>query len=245
MDLRRTTILLFHMSLCLLYSSLQAQDILPLATNRPSFSATTYTLQPGNIQFEGGYQREHISGEITHTLPVTEVHLGLREGTEGSLIWSGMQLRDRTSAFSDITLTVKQRLIGMPSYHVSLQGLLTLPTGNRWATRNRLTPAVALIWDYSFTPSFTTFGTAILIGSETPGADAALGLAFPLASQFSAFVEYYVQMSGDATYHTADAGLLLLLSPDVQLDLNGGINLTHTGHFYAGVGIAYRIRKAK
>lgn len=70
-----------------------------------------------------------------------------------------------------------------------------------------------------------------------------LSPSFELGSHCKAFAEVFGFLEKDhAPEHTVDAGFLFLLSNNTQLDLAGGLGLTHSADHFVTLGFSFRFR---
>ena len=102
---------------CLCVSSLAMADD-PISADRPGFSSGTYTVAPGRINAEFGYQysaNNHGIDQSTHTLPLMVLRAGFLSDMEIDLMWAGWNIdkvgeQSSTNSHSDLTVATKYRL---------------------------------------------------------------------------------------------------------------------------------------
>jgi len=228
----------------------------PIVSNRPSFTTGTYTLKPNTVVLELGYQRAFNDNGVnrsTETLPMLDLRLGLTSKFEMDILWSGKKSyqvdgKVSTSAFSDVALGSKYRLVQKQSYNLSFLGILSFPTGSATATSEHIDPTVGLSWDRVLSKNISAFG--IFQGTSYVSSDKrvydfqpAVGFAFSHKKGWGSFIEYYstvpLRSNGDIQ-HAIDAGVTYLITNDFQWDINGAVGLNEKSENYIGSGIAYR-----
>ncbi len=220
---------------------------------RPGFSTSPQPLPGGHLQFEGGYRFDHDGDVDQHTTPLGLVRAGLARNLELQVSWPGYTYTEANGdGFqdpNDMSVGLKTKLVdqkgAVPT--VGVLGKLSLPTGGGAGTSDGVDPTVGGLWTYDLTESVGLFGTVLL--SSPTGDDGrffevsnAVGAGFSLTDKLSSYVEYfgfYRDVRGPE--HYVNGGLMYLLTPNVQLDINAGVGLNdRAGDVFAGAGIAWR-----
>ncbi len=235
--------------LILIPFGLQAEPIQP---DRPGFSTGTYTVAPGKINVEVGFQSsygDHAGDPDSFTAPLINVRTGLTPSTELNLLLDGWT-REQSSggsvtSTSDLLVGAKHRLLNRDKYNLSLLGFVSLPTGNA-PDSGHFTPFLGLLWDYEVSKEISVFGTFQFIsfvegGQRSNNFQPAVGLSFSHTDKLSTYVEYYRDMSlniDSADSDMFDAGIAYLLNDNMQLDFNFGISIDRISSDFIGAGFA-------
>ena len=238
--------------LVLLPFNLQAAPIQP---DRPGFSTGTYTVAPGKVNLEAGFQSsygDNAGDPDSFTAPLINIRTGLTPSTELNLLldgWTREQSGSDTSiSTSDILVGVKHRLLNREKYNLSLLGFVSLPTGNDPDSGN-FTPFIGLLWDYEVSEEVGAFGTFQIIsfvedGERSNNFQPAIGLTFSHTDKLSTYVEYYRDMSLNIDTRDSDmfdAGIAYLINDDIQIDFNFGLSIDRISSDFIGAGFAIQL----
>jgi hypothetical protein len=237
----------------LLNSLIFAQES-PISTDRPGFSAGTYTVQPGMYNFEFGYQYTFNNEGIdvkTHTLPLLVVRTGLSPKIEINIFWAGWNITKfagvSNTSNTDLVLASKFRLSETEKYNLTGVVNVSLPVGTAPSTSDNVDPMVGLIWDYALANNVTAFGVLYLQSFKVVDREfafqPAIGLTTPLSDKVGVFIEWYGNYPFDNAFGNTtslDGGFTYLVNNDVQLDINGGFGLQNGADKFIGVGVAIR-----
>ena len=246
---------LIFLSLCAIQANALADDS-PIVADRPGFSTGTYTVKPGKLNVEVGYQYTFNRSSVdqsTHTLPMLVLRTGLSPKIELDLFWDGWNI-DHTdnqpsdSSTADVSIGGKYRIHESAAYNLTLLGLLSLPTGRAPSTSDSIDPLVGLLWDYSYSSSISLFGVVQASsfkyeGNSVYDAQIATGISFSHTDRIGSFIEVYSILPFEKKLDdevALDAGVTYLLNNDVQLDINVGVGLNNTTNNFIGFGIASR-----
>lgn len=228
-----------------------ADEIVP---DRPGFSTGTYTVAPGYVHIELGFQSsygDHAGDPDSYTAPLINLRIGATETTEINLLWDGVNIvRDGNGASrstTDMLLGAKHRLYSSERYNISVLGYVSLPTGNG-EDSGSFTPFLGLLWDHVLTPSITAFGTLQFIsfveeGRRSDNFQPSVGVSFTHTDTLSTYVEVYSDMPLNTDTDSAevfDAGIAYLVTDDIQIDFNFGVSLDRRSGDFFGAGIAVR-----
>ncbi len=226
----------------------------PIQPDRPGFSTGTYTVAPGKVNLELGFQSsygDHIGDPDTFTAPLINIRTGLTPSTELNLLIDGWT-RERsssgtTTSTSDLLIGAKHRLLSRDKYNLSLLGFVSLPTGNT-PNSGSFTPLLGLLWDYEISSEISAFGTLQFISfvenrRRSNNFQPAIGLAFSHSDKLSTYIEYYRDISlniDTKNIDMFDAGITYLLNNDMQIDFNFGVSIDRVSSDFIGAGFAVR-----
>jgi uncharacterized membrane protein len=237
--------------------TLQAQE--QIVTDRPDFTESTASVDPGRVQLETGVTLTEAGETDSTSFGEVLVRIGWTQALElrlGLNSWvnsdgPGGSHSDLEDSWVGIKLELKQPAEGAAKAVPQLALLLgtTLPTGTTESSPSGLQPGatLALAWTLSETLGLgVNFGAASAISDDERflegAASIALGIA--LGGDWGAFVEYYGFLpegsAGDVS-HFGNGGLTYLISDNFQLDLRAGTALSGDDtDFFAGFGLGYR-----
>ncbi len=253
---RKNLVLTYLLAGCLSPSIASAEDG-AIAPDRPGLSTGTYTVAPGYVYLEAGYQYEfNRSGAdtATQTLPQLVMRTGITEDLEINFMWDGwnkdhMEGLPNETSRADLTIGSKYRIVVSEQYNVTLIGLVSIPVGSEPSTSDNADPLVGLMWDYSLSDSVELFGGVQTTQIEDDDENAylenqiGLGLGFEHTDRLSSFVEYFgvfPDRSQEDEQHIIDGGLTYLYSDDIQLDISAGVGLNEATSHFISLGVAYR-----
>lgn len=224
-----------------------AQQMLDIATDRPSFSATPFTVAAGVWLGEFGYLYSgNDDGPDKQTLPQALLRYGLADDMELQINWSGYTRTGSggPSGFTDASIGLKIHLSDRPGVtNFALLATLSVPVGDNELSSDSFDPAVKLAWSHSGIADF--FGTAAIASSDGDLTFSnGVGVAFSVSDRQGLFFEHQMDVPEDGgTSHTLNSGFTWLLSADTQVDLNAGVGLNDNASNYSlGIGYAHRFR---
>ena len=222
----------------------------PITPDRPGIGSGATVLAPGLVHLETGASLASGTGVDQYAFGEVLVRAGLA-GVELQLFGNSLVVQ-RSDAlpvlddegFQDLGVGLKVPLLRDVGerMNVSLQGVLTAPTGSALFTNDEWVGALNALFDVSLTDAA---GLSINLGVEegVGGSDAVVSAVVTpgvsLRGGFGAYggwAGYFVE-DGDVNY--GEAGLTYLAGDDVQLDLNGGWGLD-SDEWFLGAGIAVR-----
>ena len=229
----------------------------PIATDRPSFSLSPGTVPRGRIQFEAGYtfSFEDAHPDVqTHTFPETLVRVGLTEMMELRLEWPTLTFMENgkdANGLRDLALGFKVQIFQQQGLRprLSFAGRLSIPTGDKDFSSDRLDPELRTILTYALNEREGLFGNVNIGGPTSQGkrfvqVSSSLGLSATIRDQLTGFVEYfglYPRDVASGSGHFLQTGVLYLLSDNLQLDARIGAGLTHgTDDVLTGAGLSWR-----
>jgi len=230
-----------------------------LVSDRPDFTEATALVDRGHVQVEAGstFSRE------TETRVASHGEVLMRAGLSRRLelrVAGNSFVQERNDEFQqsgvqDASLGVKMRLFDAPESRswrpeVSVIAHSTVPTGARIYRSQRAQPEVKVLTAWSLTDrlafssnfnvgrpydgvrSFTEYAGSGSLGFAATGRIGVYAEAFAFAPQDgSKVVSKYV-----------NSGFTFLFSPDVQLDVRGGVGPRSSANrdYFAGVGLVVR-----
>jgi len=247
--------ILAFLSLCAIQANAFSDDS-PIVADRPGFSTGTYTVKPGKLNVELGYQYSFNANPIdrtTQTLPLLVLRTGLSSKVELDLLWDGWNIDDADNQPSetsgaDISIGGKYRIHESSKYNLSLLGLISLPIGSSPSTSDNVDPLLGILWDYSLSSHASLFGVVQASSfkyekARVYDAQVAIGVSFGHTDRIGSFIEFYSILPSEAKLEdeiVMDAGITYLLSNDIQLDINAGVGLNNYSNNFIGFGIASR-----
>lgn len=260
---------------CLVQVAVMAQEegesVLPINTDRPTQSASAYTVGQGVLQFETGflYQKSDFFLPSPDPLNASPITADIQSFAYNStLIRYGISDRVELRFTQDLSGTrflVDNQLLAsteaqlLPTYFGAKVGLVE-EMGAR--------PEISILANIGGTPfssvqSTTTFDFRFnfqhqltkklsltynlggVIGSDFIGLYTLVG-AYSLGSKVSAFVELFGFLNPENTPndHRTDFGLIYLINPNLQLDLFSGVGFSDISpNSTFGFGFSARITK--
>ena len=235
-------------------ASLKGRD--PLVSDRPDFTESTQSIAPRHVQLEAGQtlsrEGETKSNAIGEVLvragltPRVELRLTgnsfVREKTAG-VVTSGMQ--DAAVGFKIKVLEGPDGPSWKPAF--SFIAHTTVPSGAAAFSAGRAQPEVKLLGAWTITDRLG-FASNINIGRPFDGTRSFTEYAgsgsfsFAVSERVGAYTEAFAfapQDGSDVVQKYVNGGFTLLLSPDVQLDLRGGLGPKTAGSrdYFAGIGL--------
>ncbi len=225
----------------------------PLESDRPDFTESTTTIEPGHLQIEGGYTYTHDDDSENHAIPELLVRAGVTPRSEFRLSPPSYARVDEQSQGSvegvtDTSIGMKTRLWD-GNVPLSLLSSLSLPTGSSGLRANGVEPEVKLCWASALAERIELAGNVGLGLPRAPDrfteATASLTLSSAITADIGAYVEYFALLPLAAREaedtHYINGGITTSLSDDLQLDarIGGGLN-PDADDAFAGVGFAFR-----
>lgn len=222
-----------------------------ITSDRPGLGSGSAVITPGMLQFElGGEYADDGEDADRISLGQALVRFGVSDGFElQALLGSFTVLRAAdvsTEGVQDIGLGAKVRLPSLAdAWTWSLLGSVLLPTGATAFTADAVVPSVSLLADLGLTDRL---GLAVNVGTSGFASDAGdqvslivtPSLALPGERSMAVFAGYAGYFAaGDSDLHFAEAGVTWLRGSDLQVDLNGGIEVD-SGDYFVGIGVARR-----
>lgn len=209
--------------------------------DRPGLATGTYTVSPGFVAVEMGYQAT-FSGEpagTNHSLPFLTFRTGLTQNLEFDIMWDGWTFQEPRSSTSDVKVGLKYRLRETEELNLSLFGTTSPDISDS---------TFALLADFSLSEYVQFFGTAQIVtyqenSQRNYALEHAFGASFTHSPKLATFVEWgsTIPLEADMqTDHTIDFGVTYMVGESTQIDINAGLGLTDSNSHFIGVGIAFQ-----
>jgi hypothetical protein len=220
----------------------------PIATDRPSTTASSVVVPVGSFQAENGFAETSTDGQRIFDATETLLRFGIASTTELRLTapdyFGGP---GAPSGFGDLTIGMKHQLGPVGGFDVSLIVSLSLPTGSRPFSSHGYDPSVQLPWSHALSAKWTAAGMLSVywpteFGRRNVTGETTFLLGRQLTKNWDAFVEYagdFAEQGGPR--HLLHAGTAYRVRPEQQLDLHFGVGLSAAAvdHFI-GVGYSFR-----
>ena len=233
-------------------------EVEPLVTDRPDFTESTVSADPGEFQLElgatiteSGRETEESVGELLLRIGLThaiELRVGLNSYVQVD------QPAGTLSGLEDASLGVKIELTEEPlAGGTELAVLLatSLPTGSSEVTESEFQPeaVIALGWELAEGIELgSNLGVAYGSSDDRRFLEliTSLALGFEISEQTWGFTEVYGftrEAEGGPDTYFFDAGLGFLFGLDLQLDARAGVGLnSDSADWFAGIGLSKRWR---
>ena len=224
-------------------------------TDRPNVTDAVVLLPQGTFQIELGYFRETSDdGDIVNrTSPNVNIKYGLAEWLELRVLTNYLDIKNETltdevdvSGLTPFSISPKIKLYESQNWlsNAAVTTTFTLPsTGANEFQNDHLNFGYRLLLENNLGDFTWSHGLGTDWDDETDALwsySSALGTSF--LQDWSGFVEIYGSFSnGNSPTHGANAGILYLLTTDIQLDTSFGIGLNdNAADFFASFGFAWR-----
>jgi hypothetical protein len=229
----------------------QARDLSPISTGRPDQTTGTTVIPRHTVQLESGLRYQHAQAVRAYNYPVLMARYGL-------LDW--LELRISASVQDSVATDSRRHPwgVGPPELGTRLHlwqqhGLLpeaaltaavTLPVGPEALRPDGPETRLRIGLSNSLSDKLTltyTYGYGWLPDAHEQKYAAKLGVT--LSSRLSAYGEFFgTTASGSRPDNEADAGLLWLLSSNLQVDVAAGLGLTRAAPaFFVTTGFSIRL----
>jgi hypothetical protein len=227
-----------------------------ISSDRPGFGDGSATMQPRAFQVEAGYSYSVADDVTRHSIGEVLFRYGVTERFELRAALNSYQLQRGDApdedGISDTDLGLKFNLVrgadvpmGRPN--LTLIASTSLPTGDDVFSSGVAQPTLTLAYDWplgagaglSINGGYT-FDTAES-ADDTVSLTASLGAPVPGAADLGVYVGYAGFYTDVLNTNYAEAGFTYLVTPRLQLDLNGGIQLDgYSDEVFIGFGLAQR-----
>ncbi len=246
---RRLRLLLVTLAVLTTFAAPDAEAQETIASDRPGLGSGSYVLDPGTVQVEGGVSYANAGpldlfsvGQVLVRVGVPQIEV---QGIVNSLVFASANGQS-DEGLQDIGVGAKVRIYRSPEIPLSVSGLATVsvPTGADFLTSDEVVPAAVLLADYGVNERWTVLGNlGYTVGvGDLDGVFALIltpSVSLPVEANAGAYFGYAGFYSSSSPQHFAEGGFTLLPTPDLQLDINGGVELG-SGDFFIGVGVATR-----
>lgn len=231
----------------------------PLVTDRPDFTESTASVEPGRVQVEAGYTLSRQDGVDEHAVGEVLARVGVGRRVEIRVAPSSYVLvngrETSVDGLADPSVGAKATLLepgpdapgALPSAAVLASS--SLPTGHDALNPNGAEPEAILALDWELGDR-VSLGANLKQGLPISGGEryaqtvASTALGLRVHGQLGAYLEYYTLRPSAPEAGAADVangGLTLLLGPDAQLDARLGAGLgPEAPDLILGVGLALR-----
>ena len=221
----------------------------PLVTDRPDFTESTATVEPGRVQVEGGYTYADEEGGTSHSVGELLGRIGATERLEVRVGLNSVGFVDAGGTsevgVEDASLGVKLALVGGDALAAAVLAGTTIPTGRSPLGGESAVPSVVLAlsrgvgaigWGGNVVAEWPEDGA----GERYTDLGASLAAGVGLTDRTGLFLEVYgfrsPGRSGSGRLYL-DGGLTRMLREDLQVDARVGGG---EGGWFVGVGLARR-----
>ncbi len=242
-----------------------ASEVTPIVTDRPTDSASPELVPQHAWQLEMGYKftrADSDTGRIdAQVLPDLLIRFGINKWVEARLVGSDWTFRDQASGkqdgLSDIKLGAKFALAEERGRRpqMALLADVSLPVGQSGFTSDYVIPKVLFLATNNLTDRLGltyNLGPSVVSSDDSDGDrrtdldfNYAVALSGGVGGPFSLFGEIFGVIAsgrGRPDSHTFQAGALLLVKPNLQLDIRGGVGLVdNVPKWLFGAGLAFRL----
>jgi len=251
--LKKKIIALLLMAMPFGLSAQEAVDDGVISADRPGISTGTDVMPQGRWQWEQGfsYEADKTSGSTIHKVNFsnTLLRFGLSRNAELRLQVDGLYMKDDWESITGLCpivvgskIKVHESQNAIPN--VALLANLVIPCGKREFRADNIAPQLYALFSNDLNDQLNL---SYNVGLEWDGEDAApttfvaLCLGYSPTDNVGVFAEGYGYMHK----HTSaqwymDGGVNWIVTPRVQLDLSGGVLLSHFGKdLFVAVGVSW------
>jgi opacity protein-like surface antigen len=222
--------------------------------NRPTVADSVCVVKPGKVIIELGTQYQDLYPGNNHGInfPDSQFRFGLPGSNEFTLLPPNyIRYNGEISGYTATVLGLKHQFPNENNLNYTVEGIFTLPTGDRNFGSDGLGVALNGIVNYGFTAAFSV---AMMVGitSETTSSNAggdrftSFNPDLVFSWQVNDNLQIYAETYGETktaphagSGFNADAGIQYLPSPNIELDIEYGQRLSgELGGFahYLGAG---------
>ena len=236
----------------------------PIATDRPTDSASPGLVPWRTLQFETGYKFTRFEGDgeqsASHTAPDLLVRYGINKRVEARLFVTGWTFQNGSSGdddgFNDISLGAKIALAEEKGRRPQM-GLLvdvSLPVGHSEFSSDYVIPKVLFLAAHGLTDRVGltyNIGPSLVTSKEDGGSrtDVDLHYAVALSGATGGPVTFFGEVYGAFAFggdrldrHVLQTGATVLLHRSFQIDFRIGLGLVdNEPDWLAGAGLAFRL----
>ena len=219
-----------------------------IASDRPGLGTGAFVLETGTIQLEVGVERTADAGGQQLNVGQTVLRWGfgfVELQTHANSFVVGHSGGVDINGLEDLGLGAKIPIFSSNNDDLDVAALttVTLPTGSTHVTNDALVPTAALLVDQSLGDTWG-LGTTVGITAEPDGHNVISTVVTPIVSlpgslNLDVYAGYGGFFSPDVHSHFVEAGVQFIANPNLQLDINGGIDV-ETGAYFVGIGVARR-----
>ncbi len=228
-------------------SASAADERPPMSTDRPDFTEGPTAVAPGGAQLEGGGTWERSDGSSFLSGPEALLRLGIVPRFEIRVGLPNYVDTDGFSGAGDAALGAKLELGSPNGIDLGLIGMLSLPTGEEGISSEEVEPTVILTGGRALDDTWSLGGqvsaSSLMLHERTLQYAATLVVGRALQPNLNLFFELAGVLdehgNGSLLVHH---GYTFPVSPNFQLDVHGGVGLTHDApDGFLGAGFAVRI----
>jgi hypothetical protein len=233
------------------------QGAAPLVSDRPDFTESAETIAAGRVQVEGGASRTSSEAGDETALGELLARIGLTDRLELRLEPGSFEIVDapgggEVEGLGDASVGVKVRLPRIAAAGAPLAALIVdaeLPTGAERVGEEGMRPGavLALAWELRDGLGLGAnlgWRRARADGERFDQASGSLALGWEAAPRTGVFLEWFGfsrDAPGGDPLHHLDGGFTFAVTPDLQLDLYGGVGLGGDApEHFVGAGFAAR-----
>jgi Putative MetA-pathway of phenol degradation len=250
-------ICLFITLLSLAATAIKAQDLPPIATDRPDQTECPFIVPKGYIQAENGFFYEK-SSPNTQSMAYPSIlwKYGVSDNFELRLITelvSEKALLQTQMGISPVTVGFKVKILEENGWlpKTSFIGHLTVP---KWASKelsaNYYAPSFRFTMQHTLSDRFAL---AYNLGAEWDGETPeptfiyTLTTGFAVTKKLGAYLELYgFSPQNQQSDHRLDGGFTYLMNNNVMIDISGGLGLTtNAPKYFVSLGFSYRFNVTK
>lgn len=238
----------------------------PINTDRPDFTESPMTIDPGRFQLESGYTYTYDDNNSlqssNHVFPEVLLRAGINPKLEFRFSWLGWSFSHESSGNSsatkngetDINVGFKLRLYSQEGSPFALSTItdMNIPSGSSDKTADDVEPAVKLLWSYNLCTFAQLAGNMNFSAPKAnknqkyfePAASVSLGL--DMTDRLGVYVEYFgfypVNIDAVKTRHLLNGGFTYVLTDNLQFDIRAGFGLNSNAEdFFTGTGVSVRM----
>jgi len=243
-------------ALLCLAGSVQAQTP-PLTADRPGIGIGTGVVLPETVQIEGGFAYDRAPRFNGYSFGQVLLRYGLNPLVELRAGLQSYRIEDyprnvELKGFQDPTVGFKVALHDRSGLYVPSAAALfevRLPVGDRVFRAASVQPTATLALDWPLLPGFSISANGTFTsywvdsrrfdeGLMTATLNVTLSETLPSGAYFG-YAQLFVP---GRNQHYLEGGLTLLLTPDIQFDVNGGVGLHERETYFIGAGLVRRFR---
>jgi hypothetical protein len=229
--------------------AVDAQVRSPLVTDRPDFTESPLSVDPGRVQLEAGYTFSRASEVTLHSFGEVLVRVGTLSRLELRLGLNSFGLSDAEateSGFEDVVLGAKVEL----AEGLALLFGAAFPTGSGAFGERGVRPQATLAMGWSLSPALSLGanlgGASARVGDERYGLlSGSLAVGLGLTERAGLYAEVFgfaAPSASEANIAFLNGGVTVLITDDLQLDARVGVSLDDPGpNYFFGAGFGWRI----
>lgn len=222
-----------------------------ITADRPGFADGTATVATGTFQGELGYALNRAGDATTHDLGQVLLRTGLTDRWELRGGVNSYVVSEGENGYGGASLGTKFILLETARSALGTVATATLPIGTTPGAPDRTRQTLKLAFDAALTDQIAIgvnsgasfFYSAGSQDERNPEGLFLAALGGSLTSSVDAFVGYGGFYNKNANRSWIEGGLTMLATPDVQLDVNGGVRIDGNvdSTFFLGAGFAHRL----